>query len=83
MAVPEIKHVDPVPASGEYDIDGVWQAYEVPQYDLFAEALGTDGQIHMVHVRASFEAVDQLLDKMHEMIEHILKNRMKGLGVWE
>lgn len=85
MDVLDIKRIDAIPIYGEFDEDGIWQVYENPQYSLIAEAVGTDGQVHAVQSRISFDSFTngEIRHQFWLMLEQVLENRMKDMGVWD
>ena len=85
MAEPEILRLPPIPVFGQLDENGMYHTFETPEYNLFVEAVGTDGQVHMSYARISTNDHDdpQILEKMLEMLDRVLENRMRDLGVWE
>lgn len=85
VAVPEIKRMDAIPVFGDYDEDGNWVKYEYPQYNLIVEAVGTGGMVHAVQSRISFDSFTkgEVRHQFWLMLERVLENRMKDMGVWD
>lgn len=84
--MPEIKRIDAIPVFGDFDEDGNWIKYGYPpQYNLIAEAVGADGQVHVAQARISFQSFTngEIRHQFWLMLERVLENRMKDMGVWE
>lgn len=60
--------------------------YETGEYEyaIFAEAMGTDAQVHAVSSRLSLKSGDdpEILAHFKTMLEKVLMNRMIDSGVW-
>lgn len=83
--MPEIKRFGAIPVYGDFDEDGTYHAYDRPQWNLFVEALGSDGMIHSAQCRSGPDPKDypELEQNTWMLLESALMRQMKGADVWD